>query len=200
MTHVLRSALLLCSLLLSASGAMAATLQVDRSGQLIGASGVAVDGALYNVEFLDGTCAEVFGDCTEGATGLPFNDMATALLAGQALVNQVLLDGPLGLFDTRPSLVRGCDSDAPCFTFIPYGFGTGTAMDSVLVANHSVNLAVDYAFDSSHDLSLQGNLNYARFTAAASAPGLAPVPVPAPLLLLLGGVGGLAFLRGARRG
>ena len=41
--------------LVAASSAGAATLNVS-GGQLLGASGVIVDGISYDVEFLDGTC------------------------------------------------------------------------------------------------------------------------------------------------
>ena len=34
---------------------------VDTNGLLVGATGVPVDGQFYDVEFVEGTCTEVFG-------------------------------------------------------------------------------------------------------------------------------------------
>jgi hypothetical protein len=76
-------------LLLIATQANAATLITDGSGQLIGAHEVIVSGALYDVEFLDGSCAEVFFGCDE-LTDITFlRDEAGT--AAQALLDQVFI-------------------------------------------------------------------------------------------------------------
>ena len=101
---------------LTASSAFAATLNVV-GGQLLGASEVIVDGSSYNVEFLDGTCIALYSGCDE-ASDFTFPSSAAALLASQALLDQVFLDGA-ELFDTDPALTAGCTIDL-CLTLTPW--------------------------------------------------------------------------------
>ena len=120
---------LLVSLLTSlfiASNAHAATLNVV-DGQLMGASNVLVDGNLYDVQFLDGTCIDLYNGCDQ-TQDFTFQTSASALLASQALLDQVFLDGPEGLFDSNPSLTNACSGhvevpDAACFSMTPYNGG-----------------------------------------------------------------------------
>ena len=56
----------LATLCFGSATASAATLNVV-GGQLMGASGVDVGGILYDVEFLDGTCIDLFSGCDESA-------------------------------------------------------------------------------------------------------------------------------------
>ena len=56
-------AAVLLGLSLTSAPAAAATLITDTNGQLTGASGVNVDGTLYDVVFGPGSCADNFGTC-----------------------------------------------------------------------------------------------------------------------------------------
>jgi hypothetical protein len=96
----MRKFALLVAFVLVASGAQAATLNVV-DGQLMGASGVNVDGNLYDVQFLDGTCIGLYNGCDE-ISDFTFQTEASALLASQALLDQVFLDSPEGMFDSNP--------------------------------------------------------------------------------------------------
>ena len=98
----MRKVALLIGLVLMASGAQAVTLNVV-GGQLMGASGVDVGGTLYNVEFLDGTCIDLYSGCDEN-TDFTIDSEASALLASQALLDQVFLDVSEGSFDSLPGL------------------------------------------------------------------------------------------------
>ena len=71
-------------LVLMASGAQAATLNVV-DGQLMGASDVLVDGNLYDVQFLDGTCIDLYNGCDE-ISDLTFQTEASAKLNPGSLV------------------------------------------------------------------------------------------------------------------
>ncbi len=84
-----------------------ATLLVE-NGELIGATGVQVHGRLYDVTFVDGSCIDLYGGC-DAPSDFVFRDQASATLAAQALLNQVLLDGLAGSFDGMPRLTRGCE-------------------------------------------------------------------------------------------
>ena len=109
----MRKFVLAVGLVLMASSAQAATLNVV-GGELLGASGVIVDGSLYDVEFADGTCIALYDGCDE-TSDFTFTDLASAVLASQALLDQVFLDGPSGNFDTQPALTTGCGTSRECY-------------------------------------------------------------------------------------
>jgi hypothetical protein len=50
----------------------------------MGASDVLVDGSLYDVQFLDGTCIDLYDGCDE-VSDFTFQTSASAVLASQAL-------------------------------------------------------------------------------------------------------------------
>ena len=72
-----------------------------------GSAAVLIAGMLYDVTFLDGTCIALFDGCDEVAD-FDFTNEADALLAAQALLDQVFIDSALGLFDIAPELTFGC--------------------------------------------------------------------------------------------
>jgi len=74
-------------------------------GQLLGASSVDAGGTLYNVEFLDGTCIDLYSGCDE-VSDFTFQSFGAAQLASQALLDQVFIDGVDGLFDSDPTLIN----------------------------------------------------------------------------------------------
>src|SRR4051812_21504005 len=85
--------------------AKAATLIIDGNGKLTGATGVAV-GQLYNVEFVEGTCAGLFGGCNDSGD-FTFTSSLLAFAAAEALLNQVFFDSALGQFDSNYALTFG---------------------------------------------------------------------------------------------
>ncbi len=95
-----------------ASGAQAVTLNVV-GGQLMGASDVLVNGSLYDVQFLDGTCIDLYNGCDD-VSDFTFQTNADAALASQALLDQVFLDVAAGAFDSVPSLTAGCENPSEC--------------------------------------------------------------------------------------
>lgn len=97
----------------------AALLEMDiRAGQLHGAINVDVGGTFYDVEFLDGTCASIFGGC-DSASDFVFQSLASATLAAQSILDLLLQDSVLGLFDNDPALSFGCSS-TQCNLDTPY--------------------------------------------------------------------------------
>jgi PEP-CTERM motif len=99
----------------------AAILNVNGSGILTGAQNVDVNGTLYDVQFVDGTCAGVFGGCTS-ASDFTFNSFADALAAAHALAAQVLIDQGSYLFDSHPYQVNGCGFTFSCTTYVPFAY------------------------------------------------------------------------------
>jgi hypothetical protein len=94
------------------SAAIAAVQQVS-GGILTGARGVIVQGASYDVAFIDGSCASL---CS---LSIPFVDEAAGRAAANALLDQVLLDSSTGNFDTQPALTLGCTSSTRCEVITP---------------------------------------------------------------------------------
>lgn len=107
-----------------ASGAhAAAVLNVADNGRLDGASGVDVGGVRYDVQFVEGSCIDVFSGC-DATADFAFLDPDTAYLAASALLEQVFVDDSgLGLYDSLlAGLMRGCSFtlNRACSALTPY--------------------------------------------------------------------------------
>lgn len=91
---------------LSVSSANAATYVLAGvfGSELQGAKGVTVNGLIYDVEFLDGTCIEIYSGCDD-VSDFSFNTEMEADAASQALLEQVFSNGDI--YDDRPELTRG---------------------------------------------------------------------------------------------
>lgn len=118
-----------------------ATLIVN-NGVLMGAAGVDVNGVLYDVSFLDGTCIELYNGCDEN-TDFPFtnpanlNDGVLLGVAMQALLDQVFIDSPVGAFDSQPDLMNGCNVPGGCSVFTPLWANVGANSAGVFSAFNS---------------------------------------------------------------
>ncbi len=179
----------LCFLLLISSSASAATLNVV-GGQLLGASGVIVDGSSYNVAFLDGTCIALYSGCDD-VSDFTFQTSADAVLASQALLDQVFLDGA-NLFDTEPGLTNGCAPGVTlCGVFTPYNWDMGGMAYVRVAANYDAEVD-DYVGSASaiRDLSLAWYevFTYAVWEPAPTVPSLSH-RAAARLVAVLCGVG-----------
>ena len=117
---------------MAVSPASAATLIVDGAGRLIGAADVDVGGTLYDVEFADGSCTSLFDGC-DSIDDFTFVTQAEATAAAQALLDQVLVDGPAGQFDSVPSQVAGCAGATSvlsgCAFLIPFDPANASSYD-----------------------------------------------------------------------
>jgi len=168
--------------------ARAAMLLVDGGGQLTGATGVGVDGMLYDVFFPAGTCFDAFDGCDE-VSDFDFQNEADATAAAQALLDQVFLDTIEGMFDSNPTDTRGCSNIHSCLISIPYQLSPLDPDHDVIIAaaeNASMEIfdSTVSAYTVSHfdnDLPLETTLIYARFTPQ--------VTVPEPGTIWLCGVG-----------
>ena len=114
----MKKLVLAASLAMAGTASSAATLLVT-AGILTGAEGVNVDGTLYDVSFVGGTCASAFNGCDD-AFDFSFVDRLEATLAAEALRDQVFLDsGFAGNFDSDPSKTIECEANGQfCVTVI----------------------------------------------------------------------------------
>ena len=112
---------------LLACAASAATLIVNDSGILTGATGVNVGGTLYDVTFVDGTCIALFEGC-DSVNDFDFTTEADAVAASQALLDQIFLDAAQGEFDSDPGLTSGCVNTTfgVCEVWTPFGSASGS--------------------------------------------------------------------------
>lgn len=120
MKTLLRCGLLGLCLAFSSAHAVVVRIVDVSTGKLTGAAGVVVGGVLYDVEFLDGTCAAVFLGCD--VAHFTFRSRDAAISASQALFDQVLLDVGTDLFDSDPTRTRGCENPSRCETLTSYRF------------------------------------------------------------------------------
>jgi len=178
-------------------------LNIDGSGQLTGAQNVDVGGTLYDVTFVDGTCASFFAGC-DSPSVFDFITQASADMAAQALLDQVFLDTTLlGQFDSDPGLTIGCLGFNQCQTFIPYELFP--FVPGFIYSRYAYNLG---SFTTASDFTggvgflpdattIGSHANFARFSPAKST----SIPEPGTLLLFAVGLATLAgFGRRRRQG
>lgn len=165
-----------------------AATQIVSGGILTGATGVEVGGMLYDVEFVDGTCASGFSGCGSSAN-FAFNTESTARAAGQALLDQVFT----GIYGDDGSKTLGCSSYGSCSSLIPYALD-GSSLYVALSENCGLgadctdNVSSDIVVKT-FDTSVNPVAVYARFTATTSG----AVPEPATWAMMLLGFAGIGL-------
>jgi hypothetical protein len=127
---------LLVAIVLATAEAHAA-VPVVVGGELLGATGVNVGGAVYDVDFVEGSCIDVYGGCDD-VSDFPFTTLADATLAAQALLDQVLRDTASGDFDTFPDQVFGCAHPTVCGAQTPFALPDATNATIASAVNSSV--------------------------------------------------------------
>ncbi len=202
--------------IMAATMASAAVLDFNGSGQLTGATGVDVDGTLYDVAFVDGTCANLFNGCDNPMDDFVFLTQALADSASQALLNQVLFDGAMGNFRSQPELVFGIDPFNPAApnntgsVITAYEINGGAVRGSTAIISNNPTTAgqVGSAVLGITNRDTSATTRAGRSTVFADwsvsnvvivDPPMPAVPLPAGFVLSLTAFGGLFGLRRMKR-
>lgn len=191
-------ALAIAVAVLTATTGLAATVTLNVvDGQLRGASNVDVNGTLYDVEFLDGSCVALFDGC-DSTFDFDFSTRALAEAAAISLGDTVFLDGPLGNFDSNPTLTFGIAANVAGVGIISIPYALSADFQEIKTVIFVNTDGLDGSADSSSgintDLSNADGSTFARFTPVQ----ISAVPLPAGAVLLLTGLAGLGAL-GAQR-
>lgn len=160
------------------------------NGQLLGAAGIEIENAFYDVQFVDSSCILIFNNCDQ-ITDFFFTDVQSGFEANLALLEQVFLDLPLGQFNSSPELTNGCYSESRCSVVTPIGTVTPQleTFPSVVLINRADHGTDIYSGSGTSfraaDFSLRNSsadtLTYAVW-ANGSGSGVS-VPLPASLFL-----------------
>lgn len=165
--------------------------------QVTGATGLEMDGMLFDMEFLGGSCIDSFSGCDEnsdfliaGAGGKTHADLMPVFY--DAFISEVIFSDNDSL-DANPSLAFGCQARFHCFTLAPIQLVGSVVVDTTWVRNNVVpNDLYDAVTDRLPRLNsgTTEDANWARFTKKAAS-----VPESGTLALLAIGLAGLGMSR-----
>ena len=174
-------------LLMVPLGAFATTtLVIDGNNQLTGARNVVINGGLFNVDFMEGSCVTLYSGCDD-INDFIFHTLSEANAASTALLDQVLIDGVDGNFDSSPASTFGCGLSGQCLISTFYGI---FALDNVFSNTADNRVSGDPApatFQSVIPITSDSSSND-RVTRAVWS---SAVPVPAAIWLFGSGLIGL---------
>ena len=175
----------LAGAMIAVPASAAVVLKKDANGMLLGATGVKIGTATYNVDFSDGSCASIYGSCSPNK--FDFKTAASALDAANALLNQVLT----GSYRTyEPGKINGCGS-ATCDIFIAYKLYDADYAEVAVAANRGTGrqfTGVGYP-GVNDSTSSDASVTFARFTLQTTP----VVPEPATWAMMTLGFGALGF-------
>lgn len=195
---MVRIHLFILTFLLSTGAAATPMLTTDGSGNVTGATGLEADGATYSMEFVDGSCIELFDGCDSNADFIvPGTGDVThgALLDTfyDAFIAPIRSSFDPDSLDAAPWLAIGCDDQLVCNTFAPIKVESVVLVTTGRFLNfHSAQDSRDEAPEAvdsniAGSSSLFPSANYARFsleTVTVPLPGT--LPLVALGLLVLG--------------
>ncbi len=181
--------------MLAFTSANSATLLMN-SDELAGASGVNVNGTLYDVSFFSGSCTSVYDDC-DATSDFTFQTAADADTASAALLSQVFINTDGFSFDDSPELTVDCVGTQQCQIWTPYLVNSG-GVDSKIAFNKWNITGEDWdSLGSGHvaahaiGTNLPADYLWAKWTVSE----VQVVPVPAAVWLFGSALAGLGWMR-----
>lgn len=181
---------------LSTVPGLAATLNVV-DNQLVGASGVDLNGELFSVEFVDASCIDVFNGC-DAASNFDFQTLEDATAASQALLDQVFTDSNSERIDQPLTFAKGIEDSAFAQFATPFGIAGVKINDEATVSASLLTFRDDFSngeIGSFLRVISGGTDDESGVFAVWSADSVTPVPLPAGGALLLTGLGAFVALR-----
>jgi hypothetical protein len=165
--------------------------------ELMGANNVLVNGQYYDVEFVDGSYQDIYINQSIAPIFITPSD---ASLASQALLDQVLLDGSSGNFDTKPALTLGIGDNLFGNIMTPYGVLGSDVL--VYIARNINNIVGDTVVLGTYPILQDSSGSagsplavFALWRAAEDPPVTGVVPEPSTYLLMGSTLGILAFAK-----
>ncbi len=173
------------------------SLNVTPDGILTGADDVDIGGTLFDIEFIDGRCVDLFDGCDE-ASDFDFPSQAVAEQAGQALLDQVFLDGPLGDFDSVPEITLGCYFFDSCAILSPFSVSDVVAT-MIRVFNDDADVTETDRVETQNLNIFTNTTDFPEFVFfRVKRPEPTAAPEPGTLSVLVAGLAGLAVMRRRR--
>lgn len=171
--------------------AQGSAVLVTDNGQLIGANGVEFDADFFDVRFIDGTCADLFGICS--SSNFTFQTQAKGFLAAAALRDQVFATPAGAPYDIDPELTLGCSNHITCQILIPIGTFSGHLLNNAIMQNPD-GIGINGIGSTRIGVTSDNLANDVRRVYASFTPSTA-VPLPSALVLFLSGITGLILKR-----
>jgi len=166
-----------------------------QNGILFGATGVDVNGVLYDVSFQDGTCPELYNGCDQDSDfpfSNPQNDVTLGLAANLALLDQVLIDSPLGAFDSAPELTNGCFATDGCQLNTPLFLSQGgTGLGILWIFNRDDNDVDTGTGSGGGSVAFDTSIGFPDSNVYVIWSQSSAVPIPATIWLFGSGLLGL---------
>lgn len=120
----------------------------DLITKLTGITGLEFADSVWDVEFVDGTCQEVYGSCDNEKSMTPKGDHQGAYFAIFNAINGTI-------YDDSPSLISGCGDYIHCYILLPEPWYVGGVDEGGEVPMYALdNFVLDSQYDPNGYISL----------------------------------------------